>query len=88
MALNSIFIHPRVVLASASEAIHRAPQEKWIASSLSLLAMTAGYESAISPRDFIARGVLFGPALEERAQGMPGAQCARSWRAEKNAAPG
>jgi len=40
----------QVVIASASEAIHWATGEKWIASSQVLLAMTSEYSFAISPR--------------------------------------
>ena len=39
------------VIASASEAIHSRAKEEWIASSLTLLAMTLKYDFALSPRD-------------------------------------
>jgi len=66
------------VIASASEAIHRSGAGKeWIASSLSLLAMTRIHfrilAGALRPR--FARISL--PPIQ-RAQGMPGAQRARS----------
>jgi hypothetical protein len=67
------FKQHNTVIASVSEAIHRAAKQEWIASSLSLLAMTARYESAISPRDFFARGIIFVLPFKVRAQGMPGA---------------
>jgi hypothetical protein len=58
--------------ASAKQSIE--PREKrWIASSQVLLAMTARYNSAISPRVFFARGVILILPFEVRAQGMPGA---------------
>jgi hypothetical protein len=67
-------------IASASEAIH-GQQEKWIASSRSLLAKTA---RVIHPHlrglaAQIARVLLeVKPSEPQRAQGMPGARCARS----------
>ena len=57
-------------------------QDKWIASSLALLAMTASHDFAISPHVF-ARGLPFGPApspirgrRECRAPDAPEASCA------------
>jgi hypothetical protein len=65
-----------VIASGAKQSM--APQAKrWIASSQGLLAMTAGHRSAISPAR-APRGLLLFPALSElRAQGMPGARCAR-----------
>jgi hypothetical protein len=73
------------------EAIHSAANEEWIASSLSLLAITFAVRIHISNsppctdtasrsrrrlRARFARSVP--PSEDQRAQGMPGAQCARS----------
>src|ERR1019366_394814 len=65
------------VIASASEAIHRwrSELESWIASSLSLLAMTSRHGFAISRREAPEGCEISSP---RRAWGMPGAQCARS----------
>jgi hypothetical protein len=61
------------VIASASEAIHGATKQMWIASSHPpspegglrrtgvLLAMTARHDFAISPHAFFARGILLFP---------------------------
>jgi hypothetical protein len=67
------------VIASASEAIHKATgKQEWIASSLALLAMTPRYTSAISPHVFARVMPEASRPRNQRAQGMPGARCARS----------
>jgi len=60
------------VIASASEAIHRAAQKEWIASSLSLLAMTANRDTPAHSRDALAPGSCKKSCApkEQRAQGM------------------
>jgi hypothetical protein len=80
--VHDFAISPQPTAVIASEAKQsigaaNAASEGWIASSQELLAMTAGHEFAISPNAFFAR-YSFIPALSElRAQGMPGARCAR-----------
>jgi hypothetical protein len=66
------------VIASASEAIHLFfLVAAWIASSRVLLAMTLRHDCAISPHAMREVFVYFPALSEERAQGMPGARCAR-----------
>ena len=51
--------------------------EAWIASSLSLLAMTPGHISAFSRRNAPELCMEVASPKNERAQGMPGARCTR-----------
>jgi hypothetical protein len=68
-----------IVIASASEAIHRAAMKEWIASSLPLLAMTMHQtqlrDLAAHTREFFRTSRL---SKNQRAQGKPGARCTRS----------
>jgi hypothetical protein len=72
------------VVASASEAIHRAAQKEWIASSLSLLVMTANRDTPAPSRDALAPGSCKKSCApkEQRAQGMPGARRTHSLACE------
>src|ERR1700685_2926402 len=82
-------LRPNTVIASAAKQSMVRQAERWIASSHPpspegglrrtrvLLAMTARHTFAISPAH-TPRVLLLIPALSElRAQGMPGARCAR-----------
>jgi len=66
------------VTVIASEAKQSMGQQEWIASSLSLLAMTSRHNLAFSPRDAPEVCQKFPSTLMQRAQGMPGARCTRS----------
>src|SRR6476659_1594861 len=65
----------RPMTGSAKQSIG---QQEWIASSLSLLAMTLRHKLAFSPRDAPEVCQKFPSTLMQRAQGMPGARCTRS----------
>jgi hypothetical protein len=79
---DSIFKQPNTVIAS--EAKQSIEQQERKVDCFASLAMTARYESAISPRVFRARFAYERPALlEKRAWGMPGAQCTRSLACRK-----
>jgi hypothetical protein len=71
------------VIASASEAIQSRRQESWIASSLSLLAMTAEFKHAFLPRGVMRPRVYlwFRPSADRgrgecRVPNAPAAWCA------------
>jgi hypothetical protein len=83
-----------VIASEAKQSIASNEKKEWIASAFarrvtadavvaSLLAMTASHSFAISPR--VSREVCHpNPALSnQRAQGMPGARCARKPRVHK-----
>ena len=79
-------------IASANEAIHLGrKQESWMASSLSLLAMTADSYTLPGPHTPPhSRGAnpperckIVAPENKPRARGMPGARCTRSLAWEK-----
>jgi hypothetical protein len=63
---------------STKQSMPATPKKEWIASSLSLLAMTE--ETASRSRRRFARALTlnFPPSEDQRARGMPGAQCTRS----------
>jgi hypothetical protein len=80
--IDSIFKQPKTVIASEAKQSIARQAEKWIASSLTLLAMTVRHDFAISPR--VSREFCFEflPLRDQRAQGIPGAQCTRSLACE------
>jgi hypothetical protein len=68
----------RPMTGFAKQSIELQNKQEWIASSLSLLAMTSEYSFAISPQVRASFAKSVPPSENQRAQGMPGAQRARS----------
>jgi hypothetical protein len=67
----------------ASEAKQSIAQQEERMDCFAALAMTSGYDFAISPRVFARGFVSFVPLSRKRAQGMPGARCTRSLESKK-----